>query len=385
MQNVGAVVDRIFTTHQTLDEVFTSLGDGGADQVIFGSSRTPGTGAHMDPRNNPTSEGQTYYRSVAGHLEVTTDQVLGGAAPAPDPDRWAGADRYATAAAISAQSFAPGVPVAYVATGATFPDALAGAAAAHHEGGPIILTAPDALSGAAAAELQRLDPGRIVVLGGPGSVSDVVLQAIETGGYTTGGVTRLYGADRYETAAAISAAAFDPGPAVAYIATGTNFPDALVGAAAAGTDDAPLLLTTKDALPDATKAELGRLKPKGLVILGGTGVISSAVASALDAYTTGGVVRLAGADRYATAAAISAASFSAGSAIAYVATGANFPDALAGAALGKPLLLVPGASIPTAIEDETTRLSPNRIVVLGGIYTVSLTSESELKTAAGIP
>jgi putative cell wall-binding protein len=97
------------------------------------------------------------------------------------------------------------------------------------------------------------------------------------------------------------------------------------------------------------------------------------------------VTRLAGADRYATAAAISAASFGAGAATAYVATGATFPDALAGAALGKPLLLVPGAWIPTVIEDETARLSPGRLVVLGGIYAVSLTSESELKTAAGIP
>jgi hypothetical protein len=53
--------------------------------------------------------------------------------------------------------------------------------------------------------------------------------------------------------------------------------------------------------------------------------------------------------------------------------------------LGKPLLLVPGAWIPTTIEDEASRLSPGRIIVLGGIYTVSLTSESELKTAAGLP
>ena len=386
MQNVGAVVDTIFAHPElTMDEVFTSLGDGGSDQVIFGSKRTPGTGAHMDPRNNPTSEGQTFYRSVAGHLDVTGTEVLGGAAPAPDPDRWAGSDRYATAAAISAQSFAPGVPVAFVATGETFPDALAGAAAAHHEGGPVLLTTADSLPSATAAELQRLNPGQIVVLGGPGSVSDTVMQALQSGGYTAGTVTRLAGADRYETAAAISAATFDPGPNVAYIATGANYPDALAGAAAAGKNNAPLLLTGGDSLPSATRAELSRLKPKNIVILGGTGVISAGVATALDAYTTGSVTRLAGTDRYGTAAAISQATFAAGAALAFAATGANFPDALAGAALGKPLLLVPGAFLPTATENEATRLSPNRVVILGGIYTVSITSESELKTAAGIP
>ena len=50
--------------------------------------------------------------------------------------RIAGADRFATAAAISRASFAPGVGVAYIATGTSFPDALAGAAAAAHDGGP---------------------------------------------------------------------------------------------------------------------------------------------------------------------------------------------------------------------------------------------------------
>jgi len=211
------------------------------------------------------------------------------------------------------------------------------------------------------------------------------MQALQSGGYTAGTVTRLAGADRYETAAAISAATFDPGPNVAYVATGANYPDALAGAAAAGKNNAPLLLTGGDSLPSATRAELSRLKPKNIVILGGTGVISAGVATALDAYTTGSVTRLAGADRYGTAAAISQATFAAGAALAFAATGANFPDALAGAALGKPLLLVPGAFLPTATENEATRLSPNRVVILGGIYTVSITSESELKTAAGIP
>ena len=36
--------------------------------------------------------------------------------------RVAGENRYATAAAISAQAFPTGVPVAYVGTGATFPE-----------------------------------------------------------------------------------------------------------------------------------------------------------------------------------------------------------------------------------------------------------------------
>src|SRR6185437_12516851 len=175
-----------------------------------------------------------------------------------------------------------------------------------------------------------------------GVVSDTVASAL--GAYTAGTVTRLGGDDRYATAAAISAASFKPGVPVAYVATGANFPDALAGAPVAGAVGGPILLVASDAIPAATATELARLKPASIVILGSSGVVSDTVASALGAYTAGTVTRLGGDDRYATAAAISAASFKPGVAVAYVATGANFPDALAGApvagAAGGPILLV---------------------------------------------
>jgi len=95
-------------------------------------------------------------------------------------------------------------------------------------------------------------------------------------------------------------------PAV-FIATGDNFPDGLVAGAAAGVNSGPVLLTRKDSLPAVTIAELQRLHPDRIYIAGGTGVISAAVETQLAAY--GPVTRLAGSDRYATAAAISNAVF----------------------------------------------------------------------------
>jgi len=89
-----------------------------------------------------------------------------------------GADRYATAAALSASTFGTGLPVVFVATGAAFPDALSGGPAARITGGPLLLVAPGSLPGATTAELTRLRPGRIVVLGGPGAVSDGVVEAL---------------------------------------------------------------------------------------------------------------------------------------------------------------------------------------------------------------
>jgi hypothetical protein len=93
--------------------------------------------------------------------------------------RYAGATRFATAAAVSAGTFAPGVEVAYVASAYNFPDALAGAAAAGTVQGPVLLAAAGLpLDASTAAELTRLQPKRIVVLGGPSVVGDAVLNAL---------------------------------------------------------------------------------------------------------------------------------------------------------------------------------------------------------------
>ncbi len=287
--------------------------------------------------------------------------------------RRSGPDRYATAAEISAAAFDPGVPVAYVATGQDYPDAIAGGPAAAAEGGPILLVRSGSIPAATAAELKRLKPGHIVVLGGTSVVSAGVASALA--GYTAGTVVRRSGPDRYATAAEISAAAFDPGVPVAYVATGQDYPDAIAGGPAAAAEGGPILLVRSGSIPAATAAELKRLKPGHIVVLGGTSVVSAGVASALAGYTAGTVVRRSGPDRYATAAEISAAAFDPGVPVAYVATGQDYPDAIAGgpaaAAEGGPILLVRSGSIPAATAAELKRLKPGHIVVLGGTSVVS--------------
>lgn len=184
-------------------------------------------------------------------------------------------------------------------------------------------------------------------------------------------IRRIGGSDRFETAAALSATYIAPGPRVAFIATGNDWPDALAGGPAAARDGGPMLLVTRTTIPSATRNELLRLRPQRIVVLGGTGVVSASVAAALDAYTAGAVTRIAGADRYATAAAISRAVYPAPAATAYLATGASYADALAGGARGGPLLLVTANAIPAATAAELDRLRPARVVVLGGRGVVS--------------
>ncbi|MUN07569.1 cell wall-binding repeat-containing protein [Agromyces luteolus] len=213
---------------------------------------------------------------VASQLEALTNYHV--------PARFAGADRYATSVAISRAEFGSDQRVVYIANGANFPDALSGAPVAGHfseDGGPLLLSPANAIPKVIADELKRLQPRRIVILGGTASISEEV--AVQLQSYTSGQVTRVAGPDRYSTSAAVSEANFDPEVPVAFIANGTKFPDALSGAPSAAILGAPVLLTATDSLPNAVVAELKRLRPKEIVILGGTSSVSTAVRAALEA------------------------------------------------------------------------------------------------------
>ena len=333
---------------------------------------------------------QSWWYAFAGNPSNTPSNANAAVPPAPPPpsvlpvERIAGADRYATAALTSRTTFSPGVPVAYVATGANFPDALAAGAAAAKNGAPVLLVTSNRIPSPTISELARLRPGKIVVVGASGVVGDAVVEALRAHA-TSGEVERIGGADRYATAAAVSERTFGPGVPVVSIATGANFPDALAGVSPTAIQDGPILLVAPSGIPEATAAELARLQPGKILIFGSTGVVSDAIAGQLQSYSAN-VQRLAGADRYATAVAISAGTFASAETV-YVATGRNFPDALsagpvAGLSAG-PLLLVPGTSVPANVQAELRRLDPEEVVILGGEGVVTNAVVTQIQAAVG--
>jgi glucose/arabinose dehydrogenase/putative cell wall-binding protein len=326
-----------------------------------------------------------------GQLYATTsngsnDRVIRISPAVANVSRAWGADRYATAAAVSQSQFPGGADNVMVATGTNFPDALAGSAAAGMLNMPVLLVTRDVIPNATLQEIDRLNPQRIWILGGEGAVSEGVRQALAPYA-ATGEAPRLWGADRYATAAAISAQWYAPGVPAVFIATGTAFPDALAGAPAAALHDSPLLLVKPGEIPAATAAELDRLNPQRIYVLGGPGAVSDAVGSQLHPYTGGPVTRLWGADRYATAAAVSAAFW--GHTAAFVATGRNFPDALAGGAAagrhGIPLLLVSTSGVPAATGMELLRIQGMNLIMLGGPGAIDGTAEAQLRALVGNP
>ena len=280
-------------------------------------------------------------------------------------ERLAGADRYATAAAISRRFFASAGTV-FVATGAGFPDGLAAGPAAAKLGGPVLFVAQNSVPAATRTEISRLRPQKIYVIGGTGVISETVRGQLA--GLAPQGAERVSGADRYDTAAAVSGF-FAAGTGSVYIATGTSFPDALSGGAAAAAQGAPVMLTRPNALPPSVRSQLARIGPSRIVILGGTGAVGTAVEAELRTFTSN-VVRYSGADRYETANAVSRATYPSGASKAFIATGLSYPDALAAvpaAALvrGPILLAKPGAVSPST-ETELARLNPGTVFMLGG-------------------
>ncbi|MFE6995299.1 cell wall-binding repeat-containing protein [Microbacterium sp. NPDC057659] len=367
--------------------------DGGSPITGYVLTFTTDLGVYTLEWNDPSTSARvynldpdtTYQVSVAAVNAIGTgasSEAVVFATPFVYIERQFGADRYETAARVSERAFPySGIDGAFVVNGQNFPDALAAAAAAGTGDGPVLLTKATTLAQPTADELQALQPGVVVIAGGKAVVSDAV--ANKAGTYATQNSLRLAGATRFGTAAEVSRF-WDTADTV-YLANGQNFPDALAGAAAAGYKDSPVLLTKATTLPSETAAALKRLKPKKIVVLGGTGVVSTTVANKAKAATgvTTSLTRQAGADRYTTAVAISKAAFpTAGVPVVYVTNGKNFPDALAGAAaaahLGGPVLLTDPAVAPASVINEIKRLKPQRIVVLGGPTVVSNKVVSQL-------
>src|SRR5206468_94293 len=139
----------------------------------------------------------------------------------------------------------------------------------------------------------------------------------------------------------------------------------------------PLLLASSTLpLDPSTAAELTRLKPARIIVLGGPSVVSDAVEIGRASCRDGSVTRLAGSSRFETAAAISASTFSPGVPVAYIAYAFNFPDAPSAASAAVPVkgpLLLASSTLPLdpSTAAELTRLKPARIIVLGGPSVVS--------------
>jgi putative cell wall-binding protein len=292
--------------------------------------------------------------------------------------RIAGQDRFATSARI-AHEFTTADTV-FVANGLGFPDALSAAPAAAFLHAPLLLTLKDSLPAVVKAQIQRLQPDTIYVVGGTGVVSTAVFNELDALAGT--GAIRLSGADRYATSREVFTTIWNGRAAtVVFLADGRNFPDALASTAAASTFLGPVVLVNggSSTLPSGFGATLQTFSTSNMYLAGGTAVLSTGIENAIHDLPGISVVRFAGSDRYDTSFQINDYFFGE-TGTAFMAVGTGFADALAGAALAGgtyyPLYLVPGTCVPQSVLDNISDLSSDRIVLLGGTGVLSTAVEN---------
>lgn len=300
-------------------------------------------------------------------------------------DRWYGADRYATAIDVSRNTFKDGSSHdVVVASGASFADSLTAVGLAGALRCPLLLSKPTAVPSGLLDEFTRLGATDVHIVGGPSAVSASVAAAITQSGKT---VYRYGGIDRYGTAALVAreVAEFSASasPEIVFVARGDLFPDALVVAPVSYAHGYPVVLTRTDVLPAATASIIDELGAQRLVIAGGTSAVSASVAQQLDARpSVTRVDRIGGSDRYQTASLIAmwaTAEYRAVPKFVGIASGTNYPDALAGGAAtgarGGVVMLTNPKLLSSVTRDRLAALAnlglADEVVVFGGPSAVS--------------
>nr|WP_255480019.1 cell wall-binding repeat-containing protein [Quadrisphaera sp. RL12-1S] len=195
------------------------------------------------------------------------------------------------------------------------------------------------------------------------------------------GPRRLAGPDRIATSAGVAQEVFSTptlGSSHDVVLSGAGlYADSLAGARLAGQIGGPLLLTDGDRLSPETAGQIRRLVRAGgtVYLLGGDAAISEGVEQAVNELVQGDtVVRAGGADRYATAVAIAAATTQRAGDVGpiYLVTGRDFADGVSVAAFaqstGGVVLLTDGDRMPRATADYLGRHDPqgDRAVAIGG-------------------
>lgn len=342
--------------------------------------------------------------SEAQAAKEEADAALASAeeAAAAESLRIAGETRYETSQAISAAGFDSAKHVV-IASGENYPDALAASSLAGVYDAPVLLTDPDKLSPYIVDEIERLGAGDIIIVGGEAAVSKTVEDELANR-YVARGfrLSRIAGETRQRTATEIAerlAAGYEGDHAIEWgdtciVASGDSYADALAASPYAFAKLAPIFLTESDGSISFWTAEaIKDLGFKHVIMVGGEARVSKKAESTLNSMRwLESVTRIAGETRYETAAKMAQLCVDAGMSYdgAAVASGENYPDAIAGGALcgkrGSVMLLAGKTDEDSAFALDAiaaNKASIKSANVLGGSSAVSDEFAIKMATALG--
>ncbi len=302
-------------------------------------------------------------------------------------ERVSGSNRYMTAEYCAFKAFPNGAENAIVVSGQGWADALVGVPLAYKLGAPIILADGKTLDPSTSEALWYLNVQNVCILGGSKSVSKTIEKKLTEGDkpekvdpnvyYPTYNTSRISGKDRYDTAVSIAKRLQEEtkkAPETVFFVSASNFADALSVSTVAALKEAPVLyINQAGVLDSSTKAYLKSCKNsiKNAYVIGGKKAIADKALSQIKPYVakTGKVERIAGANRYDTCVKVNQKFASCFGDDICMATGNNFPDALAGGVLAAnlkaPMMLV-GNNLEASQKSYFTKRNTETYYLLGG-------------------
>ncbi len=346
--------------------------------------------------------GVTMAKSAAYTLHVTSGVTAVDGTPLPDTaipfttdasktTRVAGANRYDTALKAVRSRFTSASSVV-LASGASYPDALAASGLCGALHAPLLLTSAEELSPGVMDEIDALGAADVYIVGGSGAVSDSVASELE---WALGQdhVVRVAGLNRYDTAAQVATKirSIEGTTPIALVTRGDDFADALSAAPVADAKASPVLFVSSGAVPPATSDALTALNPGHAYVLGGTGAVSDSVLGQIRGIVgTGNASRLGGSDRYDTSRLV-ATTFTGLGYLSWphpaLASGTDYPDGLAGGVVagadGAPLLLTRPADLPSPVAGVMTsnKATVQMLTIFGGTGAVSDQVQNQAEAA----
>ncbi|MBQ3692614.1 MAG: cell wall-binding repeat-containing protein, partial [Clostridia bacterium] len=290
--------------------------------------------------------------------------------------RVAGGSRVDTSLEVASRGWTRANTV-ILTNGYNFADALAGGPLSYALNAPILLTAnKEILEQSVINKINALGATKVIILGGTAAVNSTIEQTLSA----RYNVERVYGASRFDTAVAIAeklAQVSGRYSASAFVAYGYNYPDALAVSSAAAISGTPILFAKADgSFTESTANYISGHRIRNATILGGTGAVGAEAEYNLARLGAANVERVFGASRYDTAFAIvrKYANLFTGNDIV-LATGASFPDALAGGAFAAkikaPVILVHPKQIADGALEYIAAKDPETVYVLGGTGAVA--------------
>lgn len=285
--------------------------------------------------------------------------------------RISGDNRFKTAVELSKKHYPESAKAVFITAGHAYTDALVMSPLTNKYDGPVLLSEKDNLSDDVLAEIKRLNPEKIFIIGGENTIGQRVIDLIAE--ETSINAERINGLNRYDTSLKIADVINkDNKFSEVFIVNGYKEIDAISISGIAVQKNIPVILTDGKSLDSDIKSALVNYGVTNAVLIGGENTLQNSLETDIKSLDIS-IERIGGKDRFETSLLINKKYINT-SRNPFIANGINAVDALtAGPLAGKnksPMILIMKDNIPEGVGEYINSLGYEMITVLGGLNSI---------------